>query len=431
MGAIMRSTWTVAGFMGVFAFATVVSWAADWGQWRGPQRTGVSRESGLADQWPQTGPRLVWRVEHIENGYGSPAIVDNRIYLISNEGVDNEFVQALDAATGQPIWKQRIGKVGKPDQQPPYPAARSTPTVDGNVLYAFGSDGDIACLDTASGDIRWHKNVREEFGGVSGTWAYAESPLVDGDRVICSPGGPEAAMVALNKQTGDVIWKAVVPPREDGSRDEAGYASAIIVNAGGIKQYVQFMSKGVVGVAADDGRFLWRYDGTGAGPANMATPIAQDGFVYTPGRPGGALIELTRADGGIEVKEVYLKRGLPNAIGGAVLIGDHLYGTTREGLVCADFKTGEIKWQDASVGVGSICSADGLLFVHSEDGQVALVEATPDAYREKGRIALSGNPQHTNEREKSWAYPVVANGRLYVRDKNVLWCYGISETTLP
>jgi outer membrane protein assembly factor BamB len=397
--------------------------AADWAQWRGPQRTGISQETGLVDQWPQGGPRLVWQVKELGNGYGSPAVVGNRIYILGNEGTENEFVQALDAATGREIWNKRIGNVGNPDQQPPYPAARSTPTVDGNLLYAMSSDGDIACLETASGNIRWQKNIRREFGGKPGTWAYAESPLVDGDVVVCSPGGPDATLVALNKRTGEVVRKYPVP-----QGDDAGYASVIIVQQGGKKQYVQFLSKGVVGVDAATGKLLWRYDETGGGPANIATPVAHDGYVFAPGQQAAGLVKLTPSAQSVSADQVYLKRGLPNAIGGAVVIDGNLYGTTRgAGLVCADFKTGEIKWSDPCVGVGAICAADGLLFVYGENGEVALVEATPAEYREKGRFTPPDKPQHVNPQEKSWAYPVVANGRLYLRDKTSLWCYDIGQ----
>jgi outer membrane protein assembly factor BamB len=411
-------------FLVVIACATFVLpvFATDWGQWRGPQRTGVSQETGLADQWPQAGPRLVWQVKELGDGYGSPAVVGNRIYILGNEGMENEFVQALDATNGREIWKKRIGNVGNPDQAPPYPAARSTPTVDGNMLYALSSDGDIACLETASGNIRWQKNIRSEFGGKPGTWAYSESPLVDGNVVVCSPGGPDATLVALSKRTGELVRKYPVP-----DADDAGYASVIVVDHGGKKQYVQFLSKGVVGVDAATGRFLWRYNETGGGPANIATPVAADGHVYSPGQQAAGLVKLTANGNGVNAEQVYLKRGLPNAIGGAVLLDGNLYGTTRTGLVCVDFKTGDVKWSNPSVGVGSICSADGLLLVYGENGEVALVEATPTEYREKGRFTPPDKPGHREAREKSWAHPVVANGRLYLRDKNVLWCYDVSQ----
>jgi outer membrane protein assembly factor BamB len=403
--------------------------AVDWAQWRGPQRTGVSAEKGLADQWPQAGPVLVWQVGAIGNGYGSPSVVGDRIYLLSNEGLENEFVQALDAKDGRQIWSQRIGNVGNPDQQPPYPAARSTPTVDGQLLYAFSSDGDLACLETATGRVRWQKNVRREFGGKPGTWAYAESPLVDGDVVVCAPGGPDATIVALNKLTGDVVWKCPVPV-SGAEPEDAGYASTIVVDAGGKKQYVQFLSKGVVGVEAASGTFLWRYDRTGGSPANIATPVAQGEYVYTPNRrDGSGLVKLAASQGGVTAEQIYLKRELPNAIGGSVIVGNYLYGTTQQGLICVEFVTGEEKWRNASIGVSSICAADGMLFLHGENGEVALVEASPVEYRERGRFAPPNPPTLASQGEKAWAYPAVANGRLYIRNKNVLWCYDVAGST--
>ena len=180
--------------------------AADWPQWRGPERSGVSKESGLLKQWPSGGPKLLWQVDDLGDGYSTPVVVGTRIYFLSNTGMDNEFVQARSTVDGKVIWTTRVGNVGNPNQNPPYPKARSTPTIDGNYLYAFGSDGDIACLELKTGKIRWTKNVRKEFAGQPGEWAYAESPLVDGDLVVVTPGGPEATMVALNKKTGALVW---------------------------------------------------------------------------------------------------------------------------------------------------------------------------------------------------------------------------------
>jgi outer membrane protein assembly factor BamB len=250
-------------FLGCACGAVLLSLAAypaDWPQWRGPQRNGVSAETGLLKEWPKEGPRLVWQAKDIGDGYATPSVVGNRIYLLSNRGLDNEFVQALSTQDGKQVWATRLGKVGNPDQTPSFPTARSTPTVDGGLMYALGSDGDLACLETASGKIRWQKNLRADFGGHPGRWAYAESPLVDGDVVVVTPGGAQATIVALNKKTGETIWKSAVP-----GGDDAAYASLIIVEAAGHKQYVQFLAKGVAGVDAGTGQFLWRYDATGKG----------------------------------------------------------------------------------------------------------------------------------------------------------------------
>jgi outer membrane protein assembly factor BamB len=393
--------------------------AADWPQWRGPHRSGISQETGLLKEWPAEGPKLLWQVVDIGDGYSTPAVVGNRVYLISNKGMENEYVQALDASDGTEIWRQRIGNVGA-NKGPQYPGARSTPTVDGDLLFALSSDGDLTCLETATGNVRWQKNLRTDFAGQSGQWAYAESPLVDGNTLVCTPGGAEATLVALDKQTGNGVWKTAL---EEG--DQAAYASAIVVNVGGVRQYVQFLQKGLVGVDAATGKFLWRYARTAQGsPANIPTPVADGDLVYSAaGRSGGGLVKLTANGGSVDAEQVYFEQKLPTAIGGAIEWSGLLYGTMSQGLVCADFATGEVKWQDRSVGPGAVCYADGQLYIHSEEDDVALVEATPDSYQEKGRFSLPNQPDRG--RAKAWAYPVVANGRLYLRDLGMLWCYDV------
>ena len=393
--------------------------ADDWPQWRGPQRDGISKETGLLKEWPKEGPKSLWQVKDIGSGYSTPAVVGNRFYLVSNEGMEKEFVQALEVSDGKRAWSTPIGKVG-PNEGPQYPGARSTPTVDGDSIYALGSDGDLVCLETSSGRIKWNKNLRGDFGGKPGKWAYAESPLIDGDVLVCTPGGSEATLVALNKKTGAVMWKSAVP-----GGDQAGYASIVKMDFGGAKQYVQFLEKGVAGVSAKDGKFLWRYDKTGQGsPANIPTPLAEDGYVYSgAGRSGGGLIKLKPKDGAFEVEEVIFTPKLPTAIGGAVKIGDHFYGTAGQALLCAEFKTGKLKWEERSVAPGSLCYADQRLYIHGENGDVALVEATPEGYREKGRFTPPGQPERA--RTKAWSYPVVANGRLFIHDLGTLWAYDI------
>lgn len=399
--------------------------AADWPQWRGPNRDGVSQETGLLKEWPKEGPKLLWQVNDAGAGYSTPAVVGDRLYLLGNKGMEDEFVQARAVADGKVAWTTRVGNVGNPKQKPAYPAARSTPTVDGDLLYAIGSDGDLACLETAGGKVRWQKNLRTDFGGKPGIWAYSESPLVDAGRLICTPGGSDATLVALDKKSGDVVWKSVVP-----GGDEAGYASVVAVDAaGGGRQYVQFLQKGVVGVDAATGKFLWRFDKTAQNsPANIPTPVVKAGaaagelLVYTGTGLGGG--GLARAKGGETAAEsVYFDRKLPTAIGGSVLVGDHLYGTSSAGLICVEFATGKVKWQDRSIGAAAVCYAEGRLYLHGENGEAALVDAAPDAYHERGRFAPPNQPDRGQS--KAWAYPVVANGRLYVRDAGAVWCYDV------
>lgn len=405
---------------------SVAASGADWPQWRGPERTGISAESGLLEEWPAGGPKLLWQVNDIGDGYATPSVVGERIYVIGNRGMENEYVQALSVADGKPVWSTRLGKVGNPDQQPPYPMARSTPTVDGAVLYALSSDGDLACVETATGKIVWQKSVRAEFGGLPGKWAYAESPLIDGDVLVVAPGGSEATIVALNKKTAAVIWKSAVP-----GGDPAAYASAIVTEAAGRKQYVQFLDKGVVGVDAKTGEFLWRYEKTSTGPANIPTPVAHDGYVYSANarRFGGGLVQLHATANGVTAEEVYFERAVPHTLGGQVLLDGYLYGTNSQGMVVSEFLTGKLAWQAETGGPGAVLYAEGRFYVHFESGDVALVEATTQGHRERGRFTPPNQPEHPRgPREAAWAHPVVANGRLYIRDLGTLWCYDVRES---
>ena len=425
---------TVAAFCLCFLAASVTGSAnlnastSDWPQWRGAGRDGISQERGLLKQWPAGGPKLLWQVNDLGDGYSTPAIVGTRIYLMSNRGMENEFVQALSTQDGKPIWTTRVGNVGNPNQNPPYAKARSTPTVDGSFIYALGSDGDLTCLEAKTGKIRWQKSIRKEFGGQPGEWAYAESPLVDGDVVVVTPGGAQATLVALNKKTGAVIWKSAVP-----GGDPAGYASAIVVQGGGRKQYVQLLSKGMVGIDAKTGQFLWRYKEVAKGPAQYFTPVARDGHVYCGALGvGGALVRFKLDGSGVAAEQVYFERGLPNGMGGAVVIGENLYGTeVGQKLVAADFMTGKVKWQAETIGWASVAYADGHLYLHGINGEVALVEATPDAYREKGRFTPPAQPKKKQVGpypEGAFAYPVIAHGRLYIRDLGTLWAYDIKAS---
>ena len=411
--------------LSVLLLSAAWAWTEDWPQWRGQNRDGHSRETGLLKEWPKEGPKLIWQMKDVGSGYSTPSISSGRIFLMSNSGLADEFVIAFDAKDGKKIWSVRIGKVGNPDQKPPFPEARSTPTVDGALLYALGSDGDLVCLETKTGKERWRKSLRSDYGGIPGTWAYAESPLVDGDTLVCVPGGKEATMVALNKQNGEVIWKSAVP-----GGDTAGYASTITTKVGDIKQYVAYTVNGLVGVNAKNGKFLWRYEKVkGALGMSIMTPVAHDGYIYVGGtRVGGGAVLLKANQGAITAEEAYFDPKLPIAIGGAVLVGDHLYGCGQSTIMCVNFKTGRILWNERSIAPASLCYAEGLLYLHGEGGDVALIEASPEAYRERGRFTPLDQPKHGNTMEKSWAYPVIADGRLYIRDLNSLWCYNIKAS---
>jgi outer membrane protein assembly factor BamB len=412
--------------MAALGLSCVSLFATDWPQWRGPQRDGISAEKGLLLEWPKEGPKLLWQVEDAGRGYSTPAISGDRLFELGNEGIENEFAEARSIADGKRIWQARLGKVGNPKQEPNFPGARSTPTVDGDWVYALSSDGDLACLEKLTGKIRWQKSLRSDFGGKPGTWAYSESPLVDGEMVVCTPGGSEAALVALNKLTGEVKWKTALSAPE-----EAAYSSAIIVEAAGRKQYVQMLQQGLAGVDAKTGKLLWRFDKTVSRfKANIPTPLARGGEIYSAGAgTGGGLIKLSAKGETVEAEQVYFSPKLPAAIGGVVLLGNYMFGTGGSGMLCVDFGSGEVKWENRALGPGSLSLVGGLLYFQGESGEVALVEPSSEGYREKSRFSPPNRPKRIGPMEKSWTYPVVANGRLYLRDHDLLWCYDIKPAS--
>lgn len=398
--------------------------ADDWPQFRGPDRTGVSRETGLLKDWPAGGPKLAWKIADLGGeSYSAPAVAKGSIYLLSNFDGD-EYVVALKEENGEMKWKKKLGKVGK-NQGPQYPGPRGTPTVDGDRLYALSSAGELACLDLPKGDIVWTKNLMSDFGGQPGAWAYTESPLVDGDFVVVSPGGKAATVVALHKKDGTLGWKSQVP-----GGDKAAYGSPIAADVGGVHQYILYLEKGVVGVAAKDGQYLWRFDKTSNGNMNIPTPIYHEGQVFSSaqggkkGGGGGGVAKLVAANDKVTATPGWYSDELTNHIGGFVRLGDYLYGVTgaKGQLTCIDFKTGAVKWKNPCVGAASLCAADGMLYVRSHDGPVALVEATPDGFKEHGRFT-----QPDRSKKKCWTYPVLANGHLYLRDVNVLLCYDVRK----
>lgn len=385
---------------------------SEWPQIRGPNRDGISTETGLLKSWPAAGPKLLWTASGLGEGYSSVSVADGLVLTMGNQG-DAEGVAAVDLATGKPAWGTATGRAFRESQGD---GPRAVPTIDGNAAYALGGNGDLACLDLATGKIRWQTNMLETSGGTNITWGISESVLVDGDRVICTPGSSRATMIALNKQTGKPIWTCGAA----GVR-APGYASAVVATIAGVRQYVQFTGDGLIGVKADDGTLLWQDNSASNGTANCSAALVQNNFVfYASGYGTGcALLEIGVAGGRMGARQVYKNRNLINHHGGMVLIDGYVYGCDERSLVCLDARTGEIAWQDRSVGKGSVIAADGMLYVRSESGPVALVEVNPKAYVERGRF----DPEKSNR--NAWPYPVVAAGRLLLRDQDKLYCYDV------
>jgi glucose dehydrogenase len=390
----------------------------DWPGWRGADRNGLSTETGLLKQWPKGGPDLLWKITGLGKGYSTPSLANGHIFLLGTEG-NKEFLIALDVQDGKRLWATAIGQMAGG-----YPGPRSTPTVDGNRLYVISSDGKLVCADASTGSIHWRKDLKKDFKGQCGGWAYTESPLIDGDVLVCTPGGDKATLAALNKTTGDIIWTGSVTGLKGKRRpySTAAYSSAIVADVAGTRQYIQFLDGGVVGVAARNGELLWHYDKPANGTANISTPVVHDNAVFAASGygTGGGLVRIHSDGGKFAAEEAYFLNQMQNHHGGLILIGDHVYGTNSGSLLCVDIKTGKIVWQNRSVGKGSLVYADGHLYLRSEAGPVALVEANPAKYVEKGRF-----DQPDRAKERAWAHPVVAGGRLYLRDQDILLCYDV------
>ncbi len=384
--------------------------ATDWPTWRGPNRDGLSPETGLLKQWPAGGPTLAWKATDMGVGYSSLSVANGRIFTMG-DGPDASLVRAYNEKDGKPLWVS--APVGKPGGS--YKGTRCTPTVDGDLVYALGQFGDFVCLQAKDGKEVWRKNLVTDFGGRFSGWQYTESPLVDGNKVLVTPGGKNGAIVALDKKTGAAIWQS----KE--FTDGAHYSSIVPVNYSGKRQYVQFTAESVASVDAATGALLWRAPRKGQ-TAVIPTPIFSDGIVYVTSGYGVGC-NAFKVGSSASPEEMYANKNMANHHGGVILKDGHLFGfSDGKGWVCQNLKTGEIVWSDKGVGKGSIAYADGHFVIRSEGGKgtTALIEATTKGYVEKGRF-----DQPERGKENSWAHPVIANGRLYLRDQDALFAYDV------
>ena len=385
--------------------------AGDWPQWRGPTRSGISAETGLLREWPASGPPRLWSAPNLGAGFGSIAVRGDRIFV---QGMRNSqsVVSALNRADGKLVWVRTIGR-SVDNYQGPGP--RGTPTVDGDRVYVLTENGDLICLRVLDGTVVWQRNILQDFGGRNIGWLISESPLVDGNQVIVTPGGRGGGMVALDKLSGKTIWAS----KE--LSDEAGYASPIVADVQGVRTIMTLTAEAGVGVRASDGKLMWRHQAVANNTANITTPIFHENEVFYSSNygTGGALLALRAEGGEVRAQEVYFTRDMQNHHGGIVLVNGYLYGFNNTILTCLEFATGKVLWRHRSVGKGSLAYADGHLYLLSENNVVGLAEATPAAYREKGRFTIA------DQGWPSWAHPVVSGGRLYVRNQGILSAYNI------
>jgi outer membrane protein assembly factor BamB len=407
----------------------------DWPQWQGPDRNAVSKETGLLQEWPADGPPLAWKVSGIGRGMGGIAVAGGRIYTTGDDGDPTAWLYALNESDGKPVWSVKIGPGGNPGNIFKPFGPRATATVDGDRLFILSQTGDLVCFTIDEGKEVWRKNYKQDFGGIMPVWGFSESPLVDGDRIICTPGAADGVLMALDKQTGEPIWKCEVPEGPTGDRGFLGttgaaYASAIAIDFEGVRQYVQLTATTLVGVAAADGKLLWRYDrASNTHRINCTTPLYHDGVVYAASAydAGGGAVKLSKDENGaITAKEVFFSPRMKNHHGGMIIVDDCLYGAAggNQGgfLVCLDIATGKDLWSERRAQKGSLTMADQRLYLRTEQGELILIEPNRERFVEQGRFE---QPDRT--REPAWTHPVIANGKMYVRDQDTLYCYDIKK----
>jgi outer membrane protein assembly factor BamB len=412
---------------GLLAGLSLAARGDDWPTFRGSARSGVATCGGLLQSWPEGGPPLVWKCAGAGRGYASPAIAGDRIYtlgdgLSTTPGDADEYLTCFERATGKALWRTKTGKPWT-EGQATWQSSRGTPTVDGDRVYVVTPFGELVACQTADGKELFRVNLKEQFGGKKGdSWGYSESVLIDGDRLVCTPGGEKATIVALDKKTGTPIWTCSLP----GDRG-AGHASIVVAEVGGRRIYVQTTASGALGVDAASGTLLWTYpiDQT---TAVIPTPIVRGDLVFFSAgyKRGGALLkQVPQADGTVKVEEFYgLKQDLANKHGGIVLVGDHLYGDSDDRGIpfCANLLTGEVAWKERGSGKNSasVVAADGHIYVRYSDGTLALVKADPQAYREVSAFKIPDSGDRP-----SWSHAVIVDGLLYLREGDAILCYDL------
>jgi len=405
------------------------AFAQDWPQFRGPNRDGVSDNTGLLKAWPEDGPKLLWTAEGAGRGYSSVSIVDGKLYTLgdapSTADDKDEYLLCFDVKTGKQLWKSKTGPAWKSFGSDDWQSSRSTPTIDGEHAYVLTAQGKLHCFNINDGKEVWKCDLKAEYGGDKGDgWGYGESVLIDGDALVCTPGKEENTMLALNKKTGQKIWSASRP--EDRG---AGHASIQISEVGGVKVYVNTTASGAMGVRASDGELMWTFD-IDKTTAVIPSPIIQGDLVFFTagyGRGGALLKQIAKGDD-VEMEVVYpLNNKLENKHGGVVLVDGHLYGDSGDGGIpfCANLETGEVVWKKRGSGKGSaaVAAADGHLYFLYQNSTVGLVKADPAGYKEVGTFKLGDHDK--DGVRPSWAHPVITDGKLFLRQDDKIFCFDV------
>jgi len=381
----------------------------DWGQFRGPKRDGVSTETGLLKEWPKGGPTLAWKATGIGAGMSSVSVVGTKVFTMGDG-----MMLALDAATGKILWKTMTGDTGSPSGQQAGAGPHCTPACDGTLVWGLFQMGTLVCVQAATGREIW-KHKMSEFGGNTPQWGYSESPLLDGPMLLVSPGGNKGAVVALNKTSGAMMWQATQV------KDQPHYTSLVTAEIGKVPQYLYFSQSGVFGISKA-GQLLWKGECEGK-TAICSSPVVKDNYVFVSCGYGVGChgFQIAGAGGQFKAQQLYADQKIQNHHGGAVLVGDHVYGNFDSGVMCVEIKTGKVVWQDRGAGKGSLFAADGMLYCRGEGGTIALAEASPDGYKEHGRFE-----QPDRSKFPAWPNPVVYGGKMYIRDGDILFCYNVS-----
>jgi outer membrane protein assembly factor BamB len=395
--------------------AVAVAGAGDWPQFRGPHRDDVSKETGLLKQWPAEGPKKLWMSDKGGLGYSGFAVVGSTLYTMGTRD-DLENLIALDANSGMEKWVAPVGAVFSEKHGD---GPRMTPAVDGDRVYGMSGKGELICVSAADGKELWKVSMTGDLGGKVPGWGYTESVLVDGDKVICTPGGPKGTVAALDKMSGKKIWQS------EGWTDPAQYSSAIAADVNGTRQYIQLTMQHVGGVDAKTGKTLWLSDWIGR-TAVVPTPIYKDGKVFIASGYGVGC-KLVDIGSSSAPADVWTNENMVNHHGGVILVGDYLYGfSDKGGWTCMDFNTGEVKWAENKLGKGSIHCADGMLYLLEEkSGSVVLIEASPEGWKEHGRFTLEPLSTQRSSQGKVWTHPVVSHGKLYLRDQENIFCFDV------